>query len=893
MCARASSDYDSGALNVGSGCYGEWVTSQTSKPSFGDLFEDSARLIRCTEPPAISKLTAGDMVICEDDWDSADFMTEAAAAGVHVQVGKYRYENERVISRRARRAVSSDYPTPLALNMGAPPEMFDPSTVTASTDGFARTWDTLAADVETAAYEPANAYMPQEWADLLPYPTINPAQVQAAPAIFSEDSVMVVAGTGAGKTVLGMMAVLQEIKKRGGKAAWLVPQRSLTNELDQGMKPWRDAGIKVVALSGEASTDLAATRDADLWVATVEKFEALCRSSSMRETISQIDTLVVDEIHLLGDPSRGPLLEALLARIRGEASTVRVVGLSATVANAQEVADWLDARLVEITWRPTRLTQQVLTLPIGDRNEDDRHRNALTTMIVSEVSADKGSTLVFCGTKRNVRSTALAIAALRGANTRGVDKDDIDHVAEICSSVGVGLHYSDWPHRAQSERLFRDREIDVLVATSTLAAGVNTPARVVVVRDTSIGPTQMEVSMVQQMFGRAGRAGQEPEGWAFLLTASNETSLWRRRLSAGYTILSGIGNSVEDHILGEIVQGNITTQREIDTWWEGTLARHQGALETAQITTAVEELISWKFIDAQTTPDGDRTVKATRLGALTSRMMVSVRDARALITAFRNTPTPNGAATAENAVIETLASAVSAFVAAPAAAQDQALALLRIISMGGDISAIHGLPNRLGDTPRLTGSHSVHAGLLISVRSPRALLGGARQIAGVNRALFNPAIYDTPRYFAWLSALGTFGTIPPWVSVVAGDLGHRVSHYRLTPPRGAGRLLRAVLGKQSTRGPSAAWKAVQDAQCRRPEELTRAGLPKPKGLATVYRTDEGTKIETGAQAYTLSGGRWDRMKAGDKGGALLASFGRDGDWSGTGWLDAFSTITTW
>ena len=213
----------------------------------------------------------------------------------------------------------------------------------------------------------------------------------------------------------------------------------------------------------------------------------------MKEAIAEIGTVIVDEIHLLGEPSRGPVLESLLARIRQEDSGTRLVGLSATAANADQVAEWLNADLVEITWRPTRLTNQLLTLPNTDsRAEEDSVRNEAVTSLVRETSERDGSTLVFCGSKHNVRSTALAIAAARGVRgAHSAQPGDIETVGELCASAGIGLHYSDWPHKKEAERQFRERETDVLVATSTLAAGVNTPARVVVVRDTSIGPQPM------------------------------------------------------------------------------------------------------------------------------------------------------------------------------------------------------------------------------------------------------------------------------------------------------------------------------------------------------------------------------------------------------------------
>src|SRR5216683_6138839 len=145
--------------------------------------------------------------------------------------------------------------------------------------------------------------------------------------------------------------------------------------------------------------------------------ESICRTVSMRQALADVGCLVVDEIHLLGDPTRGPVLEALLARVRGTDSPLHIVGLSATVANAAQIAEWLGARLVRIGWRPSRFTWQLpMITASSDRAATDAARIRVATAITRMIAADDGSVLVFCGSKRGVRTTALAIAADRGAD---------------------------------------------------------------------------------------------------------------------------------------------------------------------------------------------------------------------------------------------------------------------------------------------------------------------------------------------------------------------------------------------------------------------------------------------------------------------------------------------
>lgn len=274
---------------------------------------------------------------------------------------------------------------------------------------------------------PVDRLIPADWVRFLPHHVMNPAQAEAVPHIIgSDDHLIVIAPTGAGKTVIGMVAALRTVLEQGRKAAWLVPQRSLTDELNQELDSWRRRGLAVERLSGEYRVDAQRIRAADLWVTTTEKFEAISRTSSLREALTEVGCLVVDEIHLLGDPGRGSFLEAILARVRAGNAPTRIVGLSATVANADQIAAWLRARTVRVAWRPTRLTWQ---LPMVANSSDwslvEGAKARLTANIVNMVTSDNGSVLVFCGSKRNVRRTALIIAANRGANIFGVDPDDI------------------------------------------------------------------------------------------------------------------------------------------------------------------------------------------------------------------------------------------------------------------------------------------------------------------------------------------------------------------------------------------------------------------------------------------------------------------------------------
>ncbi|GAA1943456.1 hypothetical protein GCM10009754_08600 [Amycolatopsis minnesotensis] len=704
---------------------------------------------------------------------------------------------------------------------------------------------------------PAADVLPPDWLRFLPYPELNPAQAVTVPEVLAhDDHLVIVAPTGAGKTVMGMTAALKAVLAQGRKAAWLVPQRSLTDELNRELDQWREQGLRVERLSGEYSVDIQRVREADLWVATTEKFEAICRASSLREALTEVGCLIVDEIHLLGDPARGPVLEALLARMRGEDARMRIVGLSATVSNADQVAAWLGAKLLRVAWRPTKLTWQLPTIAAHrDWGLVETARIRLASSITRTVTRDGGSVLVFCGSKRNVRRTALIIAAALGAATDGVHPDDLDRLHEVCRSARVGLHYKGWEHKRQSEVDFRARELDVLVATSTVAAGVNLPARAVVIQDTEVGLNPIDVATVQQMFGRAGRIGAgEREGWAFLIVTENERAAWQAKLVAGHTVRSQIESSLADHVLAEAVQGRISSLAEAERWWVGTFACHQGSRSLAPLRRAIDFLTEAGFL-AAASDDADRVV-ATELGLLTARLMVSATVGHEIRLALADTELPDGPEAAEAALID-LVSTVVPKLAGTAISEELKPVVARALRPGGG-------DYQRGDLARMA--------LRLVASNPDAFRRGARVIDGIPYVALYPALEEAPRYLHWLGCQGLLGTVHPWGAIVAADLGRRVRWRRCRPRRGAGRLL---------------WMCEQLATPPHAEDLvpelfaaaTERGLTSPDW--TVGVRPRGTVLDE--QSYpALLRERASAAEIGHDGGVVTAS-GPEGSVLGT-WL---------
>ena len=166
-------------------------------------------------------------------------------------------------------------------------------------------------------------------------------------------SLLVCTPTASGKTLIAELAAMKSIVEGKGKAVYVVPLKALAAEKYKDFKK-RYGSIAKIALSiGEVDSADPYLAEYDLIVTTSEKMDSLIRHNS--PWISGIKTIIVDEIHLLNDAERGPTLEILLTILKQLLKNAQIIGLSATIGNAEELAEWLNADLVVDEWRPVKL----------------------------------------------------------------------------------------------------------------------------------------------------------------------------------------------------------------------------------------------------------------------------------------------------------------------------------------------------------------------------------------------------------------------------------------------------------------------------------------------------------------------------------------------------------
>ncbi|MFC4436143.1 MULTISPECIES: ATP-dependent DNA helicase [Natrialbaceae] len=453
---------------------------------------------------------------------------------------------------------------------------------------------------------------------------LYPPQAKAVEAGATEGENLVAAvPTASGKTMIAALSMLSAIE-RGGKALYIVPLRALASEKKAEFEAYEEFGVDVGVTTGnyESTSDWLATTD--IVVATSEKVDSLVRNGA--DWLSELTCVVSDEVHLIDDRNRGPTLEVTLAKLRKLNPQLQTVALSATVGNADEIADWLDASLVDTDWRPIDLRMGVhygnaLNFDDGSTREvpvegSEKQEAALVRDIVRE----GGSSLVFVNSRRNAEAAARRLGQVTSRELTDGERADLSELAEEiredsdtetsrdladCVERGSAFHHAGLSSTQRSivEDAFRERLLKVISATPTLAAGVNTPARRVIVRDwrrfdpSAGGMAPLDVLEVHQMMGRAGRPGLDPYGEAVLLAKSHDESqeLFDRYVWADpEAVRSKLAAepALRTHVLATIASGFARTREGLLEFLEATLYASQST-EARRLETVTDDVLDY------------------------------------------------------------------------------------------------------------------------------------------------------------------------------------------------------------------------------------------------------------------------------------------------------------
>lgn len=189
------------------------------------------------------------------------------------------------------------------------------------------------------------------------FETLRPSQVKSIEAgLFQDKNLLVCTPTASGKTLVAELGFLNAVLHDQGKGVYIVPLRALASEKYKQFKkdyPF----LKISISSGDMDSTDTHLGQSDIIITTSEKFDSLLRHKA--QWIQRIKVVVIDEIHLLNDASRGPTLEIIITILRNELKNIQLIGLSATIGNPDELSEWLKAELVVDSWRPVELRKGV------------------------------------------------------------------------------------------------------------------------------------------------------------------------------------------------------------------------------------------------------------------------------------------------------------------------------------------------------------------------------------------------------------------------------------------------------------------------------------------------------------------------------------------------------
>jgi helicase len=398
----------------------------------------------------------------------------------------------------------------------------------------------------------------------------------------------------------------------------------------------------------------------DLAVMVFESFDSITRFSW--NTLSDVDLLIVDEFHMIGEYNRGPTIECALTRSHILNPGMRIIALSATIKNMSELANWLDAHVVEHVFRPVPLYKDVLNI----EEMEVKNKNDVILQVLNHSITESSQILVFVSTRRFTESLANYISGKIKKNLPLDKKDEFALVAEKildvprrrgsrptsvclklaeCVREGVAFHHAGLfdKQREIIEDEFRAGNLLMITATPSLMYGVNLPSKNVVIRDytrwTSQGPQPIPVFDYEQMSGRAGRPGYDDEGYSYLIAKSVDEAYNLKdhyiygEIEATNSKLLENKDAVYRQIISQVASRLSKTPEEVQNFFKETFYGFQMcnneilSVYTAdsmeyEVNEALEFLIHHGMI--KPTPEG---LKTTPLGTLISRTNYSIETA--------------------------------------------------------------------------------------------------------------------------------------------------------------------------------------------------------------------------------------------------------------------------
>ncbi|XP_067656722.1 helicase POLQ-like [Haliotis asinina] len=466
--------------------------------------------------------------------------------------------------------------------------------------------------------------------------------------------------TSGGKTLVAEILILRELLCKKKDAILILPYVSIVQEKVRNLCQFAlelDFLVEEYAGSKGRFPPIKRRRKQTLYIATLEKAHSLVNSMIETHYLDSLGLVVVDELHMIGEGgSRGAILEAALLKLLHCGGT-QIIGMSATLNNIRDIQTFLQAEVYSNNFRPVKLTEyvkmedsvfmvdtgevalrgqdilkhdRVTMFPYSDdlRKQDPDHLLGLVMEVVPN-----NSCLVFCPTKKNCENVAMMLAKLmikhhrhlttvkrteRKQLLRELYRDgngQICPVLEYTVHLGIAYHHSGltMDERRLVEDAYSEGTLCLLTCTSTLAAGVNLPAKRVILRSPYVGSGFINHSQYKQMTGRAGRAGIDDSGESILITKKADAPKVRELLATTQepchsSLMYDEGKGIRSLLLSSIGLKILKSTDEILRFMKHTLLSVQAAdlgCDVEAVTRAsLNQLLKLKLVqEARNTPD--------------------------------------------------------------------------------------------------------------------------------------------------------------------------------------------------------------------------------------------------------------------------------------------------
>lgn len=497
---------------------------------------------------------------------------------------------------------------------------------------------------------------------------LTPPQAEAIKkGLVNGNNIVISSPTASGKTLIAEIACVNNIIAKGRKSVYIAPMKALVSEKYDEFKKAYPYIKSAISLGNLDSNDPWLSTYDMIFVST-EKFDSLMRHSI--NWLLDIGCVVFDEIHMIGEFSRGPTLELLITKIK-EFSNIQIIALSATIGNADEIAAWLNAESIQSNFRPVKLRIGVVyenTIHYKEGPKKVMHKEMLAgssstqeLRIVEDTLSRNKQALLFYSTRKHAEYGAERIS---GAIKKSLKEDERSELKKISDKIlnsfavpteqcislsklvmnGVAFHHAGLlpEQRIYVEEAFKNNVLKAICATTTLSLGVNMPAHTVLVKDIyrydGEGSVHIGINEVMQLFGRAGRPKYDTEGRALLIASSNSKikELFKEYIDRNLEPINssmGVTPILRMHILAFIAENFINNEEEMKKFIAGTFYGHQYKdihTITENIETILEEQIEWEFIKKD-----DDIYTATPLGKRISELYIDPLSAKWIVEALK------------------------------------------------------------------------------------------------------------------------------------------------------------------------------------------------------------------------------------------------------------------